>query len=75
MLRRLGSAPVRGENYARAEIIVGQRQPSKDLKERHPELVGPIPNPVPAPHRTPRETAETYTRAFEGILARENSRG
>lgn len=58
-----------------AEIIVGQRQPSKDLKERHPELVGPIPNPVPAPHRTPRETAETYTRAFEGILARENSRG
>jgi hypothetical protein len=58
-----------------AEIIVGQRRPSDDLKARHPELVGPIPNPVPAPHRTPRETAETYTRAFEGILARENSRG
>lgn len=55
-----------------AEIIVGQRRPSEDLKRRHPELVGPLPNPVPEAERVVRETAATYTKAFEGILAREN---
>lgn len=55
-----------------AEIIVGQRRPSDDLIERHPELVGPIPNPVP--DGDVRETAETYTAAFKSILQEENDK-
>jgi hypothetical protein len=57
-----------------AEIIVGQRRPSEDLKRRHPELFGPLPNPVPESQRVERETVATYTAACEKILARENTK-
>jgi hypothetical protein len=70
-LRYPNIAPTRADMWA--DIIVGQRTPSADLKRRHPELVGPVPNPVA--HAASRETAATYTRAFQSILERENLRG
>jgi hypothetical protein len=54
-----------------AEIIVGERRPSPELQKKHPQLVGPIPNPVPEQGGV-RETAGTFTQAIESVLQEEN---